>query len=105
MSDSRGSSAIDHDPAPHEVTLEQLREHAPDAAVPIPTKNPPVLPVQHLDPEAFERLVAEIVDMRDNASVHFYGRRGQAQYGLDIVEELTDGKRVLHQVKRYATIS
>jgi hypothetical protein len=49
--------------------------------------------------------VAEIIDMRENASVHFYGRRGQKQYGLDIVEELTDGKRVLYQVKRYATIS
>lgn len=105
MSDSRRSSETADDPTPCEVTLEQLREHAPAAEVPIPTKNPAVLPVGHLDPEAFERLVAEVIDMRENASLHFYGRRGQAQYGLDIVEELADGKRVLYQVKRYATIS
>ena len=74
-------------------------------SVAIPVKNPSGLPLGTIDPEAFERLIAEIVTARDNVSVHFYGRRGQRQFGLDIVEELRDGTRVLYQVRRYATIS
>lgn len=89
---------------PDELTWTDLG-HATLQSVEIPGKNPPGLPLESIDPEAFERLVAEIVTERDNVSVHFYGRRGQRQYGLDIVEELRDGTRVLYQVRRYATVS
>jgi hypothetical protein len=33
-----------------------------------------------------ERLAAEMIKRRPNRGDHFYGRRGQKQYGLDILE-------------------
>lgn len=47
-----------------------------------------------------ERLAAEVIMRRPNRGAHFYGRRGQAQYGHDIVEsEAADGNTVC-QVRR-----
>ncbi len=37
--------------------------------------------------------------------MHFYGRSGQKQYGLDIYEQRSNGDRVVYQVRRYQTIS
>ncbi|WP_406277312.1 hypothetical protein [Embleya sp. NBC_00896] len=42
---------------------------------------------------------------RHNLGVHFYGRSGQEQYGLDIVERRLNHRRTLYQVKRYTIIT
>lgn len=71
----------------------------------IPTHSPLGLPLEDLDPEAFERLAAELVSRRSNSNkVHFYGRRGQAQYGLDIVEHFVEKRSTLYQVKRFQAL-
>ena len=75
------------------------------APLPVPLQNPILLPLANLDPEVLERLAAEIVSRHDNHGVQFYGRRGQAQYGLDIVERKRTGARWLYQVKRYQQLS
>jgi hypothetical protein len=71
----------------------------------VPTVSPAALPFHELDPEAFERLVAEVVSRRDHRGVQFYGRRGQKQYGLDVVEHEPSGERSLYQVKRYQVLT
>jgi hypothetical protein len=46
----------------------------------------PLLPLNRLDPEMFEKVVAEYVWRLPGARrVRLYGRRGQADYGLDAV--------------------
>ena len=70
----------------------------------MPLQNPALLPLSDLDPEVLERLVAEIVSRQDNRGVQFYGRRGQKQYGLDVLEREKTGTRSLYQVKRYQQI-
>ena len=75
------------------------------ADLPTPTQNPPLLPLSSLEPEVFERVAAEIVSRQDNLSAHFYGRSGQKQYGLDIVERQLDQRVNLYQVRRYETIT
>lgn len=69
-----------------------------------PTRNPYALPLSELSPTAFESLVAEIVSRRDNLGVQFYGRSGQKQYGLDVVERERAGTYCLYQVKRFKKI-
>lgn len=83
----------------------QLTRHTQRTALPVPIQNPPLLPLSSLDPEVLERLAAEIVSRRDNLGAQFYGRRGQKQYGLDIVERERTLRRSLYQVKRYSTLS
>ncbi len=53
----------------------------------------------------FGRVAAEVVSRRDNRGVQFYGRNGQSQHGLDIVERDKSGSRSLYQVKRYTEIT
>ncbi|MFJ5989306.1 hypothetical protein [Lentzea sp. NPDC092896] len=72
---------------------------------PIPTQNPSALPLSKLSPEGFESLVAEIISRRDNLGVQFYGRSGQKQYGLDVVERERSGTHCLYQVKRHKRIT
>lgn len=84
-----------------ERSLQELKSRRRHNAVPTATRTSDVLPLTTIEPEVFERVIAEVVAARENRSVHFYGRRGQAQYGLDIVEEEVDGTRVLYQVKRF----
>lgn len=82
-----------------------LEAPAPPAPLPPPTLDP-LLPFHLLHPETFERLIAEIVYLRrDNRGARFYGRRGQKQYGLDIVENMNDETRTLYQVKRYQDVT
>ncbi|WP_188197567.1 hypothetical protein [Nonomuraea sp. SYSU D8015] len=83
------------------LTLPQLTRHAQAAPLPVPMQNPRLLPLAELEPEVFERLVAEMVSRQDNRGTQFYGRSGQKQYGLDIVERQKDSARSLYQVKRY----
>ena len=66
-----------------------------------PLSNAPELPLRDLEPAVLERLAAELVYRNDRRSVQFYGRSGQTQHGLDVVEHRTDGGYTLYQGKRY----
>jgi hypothetical protein len=77
----------------------------PNWEPPIPTQNPEALPLTKLSAEAFESLVAEVISRRDNLGVQFYGRSGQKQYGLDVVERERSGAHCLYQVKRHKRIT
>ena len=55
--------------------------------------------------EVLERLAAEMIKRRPNLGAHFYGRRGQKQHGLDIVERETGGINTVYQVRRYAVLT
>ena len=63
------------------------------------------LPIDKLDPEVLERLAAEMIKRRPNRGAHFYGRRGQKQYGLDIVEREAAGANSVYQVRRYEVLT
>ncbi|MGF0320576.1 hypothetical protein ACQR3Z_32425 [Nocardia fluminea] len=87
-------------------SLSEVLDPKTSVSLPIPIPNTPRLPFSLLEPEVFERVVAEVVStLRDHHSVQFYGRRGQKQYGLDIVESETATSRVLYQVKRFDTLT
>lgn len=87
------------------ISFAELANRAQTAPLPLPIPNPALLPFHSLEPEVFERVVAELVfRRRDNSGTHFYGRRGQKQYGLDIVEQMKDGGVALYQVKRYQEV-
>lgn len=77
------------------------RREQPQSALGLPVLNPPHLPMTQLNEEVFERVVAEVVAQRATYNVLFYGRRGQTQYGLDIVAYTPDRGTMLYQVKRY----
>lgn len=81
------------------LTLVELAGRTQQSPLPIPLQNPIQLPLAALESEVFERLVAEMVSRQYNLGVQFYGRRGQAQYGLDIVEREPDSRRSLYQVE------
>ncbi len=84
----------------HWVTSRFRRNSQPH--FPPPT---PQLPLAELEPEVLERLAAEFVAWRSNSTkVHFYGRRGQTQYGLDIVEHLGEARPTLYQVRRLQSL-
>jgi len=63
------------------------------------------LPLGELDPEVLERLAAEMIKRQQNLGAHFYGRRGQKQYGLDILEREAVGSNSVYQVRRYAVLT
>ena len=72
------------------------------AAPPPPMAQEPLLPLHRLDPEIFERLVAEYVWLLpDTRNVRLYGRRGQPDYGLDAVATSWSGRVTVYQAKRY----
>lgn len=73
--------------------------------LPIPLAGASNLPLGDLDPEVFERLAAEMVKRRPNHGAHFYGRRGQKQHGLDIVERDTSVSNSVYQVRRYEILT
>jgi hypothetical protein len=86
------------------VAFTSLTRRTQSSLLPLPLPAPSLLPLHLLDPEMLERLVAELVSRRGDNSVQFYGRRGQKQYGLDIVE-VRRGERMLYQVKRYQELT
>ncbi len=86
------------------VALTSLTRRTQGRPLPLPTLAPPLLPLHLLDPELLERVAAELVSRRGDNSVQFYGRRGQKQYGLDILETRRD-ERTLYQVKRYQDLT
>lgn len=95
---------------PDDGDLEQLSVAAVLArqAAPVTPPVPPAsrLPALELSPEVFERLVLEYVWHVEAArDVHVYGRRGQKQYGLDIVGRDREGRRFVYQVRRLQAIT
>lgn len=95
-------SAVGDDLVPK--TLSEIFQAQQQSSLPIPMQNPSSLPLRELDPEVFERLITEIV-AHHSRSVHFYGRRGQTQYGLDIVEDRVSERPTLYQVKRFQELT
>ncbi len=63
------------------------------------------LPLGDVDPEVLERLAAELIRRRPNRGAHFYGRRGQKQYGLDILERENPDENSVYQVRRYQVLT
>ena len=86
-------------------TIAEVLRAEQQTPLPVPLQNPALLPLGQLDPEVLERLAAELVYRRDNLGAYFYGRCGQAQYGLDIVELEPHAACSLYQVKRVQTMS
>src|SRR5215471_6827712 len=85
---------------PAEILARQPGQVAPP--VPPATR----LPALELSPEVFERLVLEYVWSVEAArDVHVYGRRGQKQYGLDIVGEDRERRRFVYQVRRLQRVT
>lgn len=95
-------------PGPDEVTelrfadLVRVRQASP---LPMPRAGAPTLPLGELDPEALERLAAEMIKRQPNLGAHFYGRRGQKQHGLDIVEREAPETNSVYQVRRYEVLT
>ena len=76
------------------------------AGLPPPMAQEPLLPLHRLDPEMFERLVAEYVwRLPDTRDVRLYGRRGQADYGLDAVATSWSRTVTVYQAKRYQQLT
>jgi len=75
-------------------------------SLPTPMVQEVELPLRALAPEVFERVVVEFVWLVEGLrGVHLYGRRGQAQFGLDVVGTNSDGGVVVYQAKRFQTIT
>ena len=88
-----------------EVRFADLVRARQTSPLPMPRTGVPNLPLSELDPEVLERLAAEMIKRRPNHGTHFYGRRGQKQYGLDIVERETLDLTTVYQVRRYDVLT
>jgi hypothetical protein len=95
----------DRDDALISIAATDLAIRKQATSLPTPVVNPTTLPLSQLEPEAFESLIAEMVSRQPNLGVQFYGRRGQEQYGLDVVKREMNYDRSLFQVKRFAVIT
>ncbi len=84
------------------VDLLRARQTSP---LPPPLAGAFNLPLGELDPEVLERLAAELIKRRPNLGAHFYGRRGQKQHGLDIVEREAVDANSVYQVRRYQVLT
>src|SRR5689334_4398870 len=71
---------------PDEVTYPDLLRAEQRSSLPTPRSGVQNLPLGELDPEVLERLAAEMIKRQQNAGAYFYGRRGQTQHGLDVLE-------------------
>lgn len=96
-------------PNPHHdldsLTSAEVLARQPGSVLP-PVRPATRLPAGELSPEVFERLVLEYVWLVEAArDVHVYGRRGQKQYGLDIVGEDRERQRFVYQVRRLQEIT
>ena len=90
---------------PAEVTYATVVQARQASRLPPPRAGASNLPLGDLDPEVLERLLAEMIRRRSNRGAHFYGRRGQAQYGLDVLERETEDARSVYQVRRYDVLT
>src|SRR6266699_3726188 len=117
QTDRAGDQAVGEDPQPGpgadpgELTelrypdLVRARQTSPLPPLPPPLVGASSLPLDALDPEVLERLAAELIRRRPNQGAHFYGRRGQKQYGLDIVERENPDANSVYQVRRYQVLT
>lgn len=95
VADATGRAAGEDDDL-EEIPFVELASREQAAAVRLPMPGSPLLPFNELHPEVFDRAIAEIVGWRrDNRGAQFYGRRGQKQHGLDVVEHEHDGSTSL----------
>jgi hypothetical protein len=88
-----------------EVAFSELVRARQVSRLPLPLAGASILPLGELDPEVLERLGAEMIKRRLNEGSCFYGRRGQKQYGLDIVEREVGGRVTVYQVRRYGALT
>lgn len=90
----------------YEIRYLDLIRRQHQVALPPPMAREPLLPLHRLDPEMFERLVAESVWLLpDTRNVRLYGRRGQADHGLDAVATSWSGEVTVYQAKRYQQLT
>ena len=89
----------------HEVAFADLARAQQTSALPTARSGAANLPLGELDPEVLERLAAEMIKRRQNLGAHFYGRRGQKQYGLDILEREAVDSNSVYQVRRYDVLT
>lgn len=90
---------------PDEVTYPDLLRADQESPLPTPRTGVTNLPLGDLDPEVLERLAAEMIKRQQNAGAHFYGRRGQTQHGLDVLERELAGTSSVYQVRRYEVLT
>lgn len=88
-----------------EVTFADLAQAQQTSELPTARAGAANLPLGELDPEVLERLAAEMIKRQQNLGAHFYGRRGQKQHGLDILEREAVGFNSVYQVRRYAVLT
>lgn len=105
VDDTVEDDTVDADGEVTRLSRGEVAEAVQTTALPIPTTTAAHLPLQQLDPGVFERLVTEIVTRRDNRGAFFYGRSGQKQWGLDIVENRNDGANEVFQVRRIDSLT
>jgi hypothetical protein len=105
MVEDRQQVAQSHGDDEQRFSFVDLGQRMPSQGFALPIRGAAELPLSSLEPSVLERLVAEIVYRHDHRGVQFYGRSGQAQYGLDIVEARPDGGYTLYQVKRYQELT
>lgn len=105
MSEEPHQTEDSHDTDVVQPSFAEIRRRVPSNAFAPPIAGVPELPLRDLEPIVLERLVAELVYRHDHRGVQFYGRSGQKQYGLDVVEARPDGGYTLYQVKRYQELT
>ena len=87
----------------YRLSVDSPLEHRPSRIVPAPVLGASLLPFDALRWEDFERLLWRILhDVEGLRNAHLYGKRGQNQYGLDIVAFDVDKTGVALQCKRYS---
>jgi hypothetical protein len=89
----------------YEVAFAELAGAQQASELPTARSGAANLPLGELDPEVLERLAAEMIKRQQNLGAHFYGRRGQKQYGLDILEREAVGSNSVYQVRRYEVLT
>ena len=88
-----------------ELRFPDLARRQQISPLPLPAGSSFNPPLGDVDPEVLERLAAELIKRRPNRGAHFYGRRGQEQHGLDIVEREADGTISVYQVRLYQSLT
>jgi hypothetical protein len=89
-----------------EISLARVVGARQQDALRVPMVQETQLPLYALAPEVFERVAVEFAWLVEGLRIaHLYGRRGQRQYGLDVVGTDRDGGTVVYQAKRFQTIT
>jgi hypothetical protein len=88
-----------------EIAFAEVVRARQSSPLPLPRSGVSNLPLDALDPEVLERLAAEMIRRRPNRGAHFYGRRGQKQHGLDILEREAADSNSVYQVRRYDVLT